>query len=383
MREENANPARDARRERAYIEVSLGNLAHNAKVLQAAMPPGCQLMAVVKAQAYGHGAARVASCLEGVGVKAFAVATADEGIALREDGVKGEILVLGRTSPDRAKELERHSLTQTLVDFDYAKELDRQGVPVKAHLKIDTGMHRLGVPCESQEEAEAVFGMKSLTVCGVYTHLCCSDSLRPDDVAFTREQIRKFYRLLDALAGKGITIPKVHMQSSYGLWNYPELACDYARVGIALYGVPSAPGERTRQKLDLRPVLSVKARVALVRTVKKGEYMGYGREFQAKEDCQIAILPIGYGDGIPRSLSCGRGVASIHGKCAPFAGLVCMDQLALDVTGIEGVAPGDVATLINDAKNPGTSAPEVAKRAGSISNELLSRLGPRLPLLTV
>lgn len=368
---------RCSRTDRAYLEIHLGNLAHNASVLQKAMPPGCKLMAVVKAEAYGHGAFVVCTNLEKMGVSAFAVATIDEGIALRKYGIRGEILILGYTDVRRARELKKYVLMQTLIDFPYALALNRQGVPVEAHIKIDTGMHRLGIPAEDIEAVKKVFAMGNIRVRGMYSHLCCADSRRPEDVSFTMGQIGRFYGLAAALKERGIRLPKLHIQSSYGLLNYPELACDYVRVGIGLYGVLSRPGDQTAQTLDLRPVLSLKTRVVLIRTVREGEDLGYGRCFTAWRDSKIAILPIGYGDGVPRALSCGVGSVVINRRRAPIAGRICMDQMAVDITDAGDVRVGDTVTLIGGE----LPAPAVAQEAGTISNELLCRMGARLPVV--
>lgn len=363
---------------RAWIEVNQKNLAHNVKILKAAMPKKCELMAVVKAEAYGHGAWAVSELLNKLGVRAFAVATAEEGIKLRHRGIRGEILILGYTDVCRVYDLKKYNLTQTIIDFDYAKALNRQRVKVKVHVKIDTGMHRLGIGWEEHEKAGEIFHMKYLYVTGIFTHLSCSDSLDPGDISFTRKQICRFYRCIGLLKSRGIVIPKVHIQSSYGLLNYPELSCDYVRAGIALYGVLSSPGDKTRLNLDLRPVLSLKAKVVLIRRIKKGEFFGYGRKFMAKRDSRIALLSIGYGDGYPRNLSCQKGMAEIGGNYLPVIGNICMDQMAVDVTDTEGIVPGDTATLIGEGD---LCAPSVADYGGSISNELLCRMGRRLPVV--
>ncbi len=380
---------------RTWLEINLENLEHNVKVLRKMMQPDSELMAVVKTDAYGHGAYKIATNLERIDVRAFAVATADEGIRLREYGIRGEILILGYTEPYRAKELKKYDLMQTLIDFQYAEALNRQGIRVKVHIKIDTGMHRLGVPADKISEVRNIFGMKYLDICGIYTHLACADSLLPEDAAFTSKQIARFYQLIDMLRNQQIIIPKIHIQSSYGIINYPELKCDYVRAGIALYGVLSTPdterrpcntGQETEQyearsrvriKPDLRPVLSWKTRIVLIRRIPKGDSVGYGRCFLAERDSRIAILPVGYGDGFPRDLSCGKGGAVIHGQYAPVAGRICMDQLAVDITELENVSAGDVATLIGtDAAE--ISAPLIADGVGSISNELLCRIGSRV-----
>ncbi len=367
---------------RAWIEVNRNNLRHNVEILKKVMQPGCELMAVVKAQAYGHGAVLTASHLNKMGVRAFAVATVDEGIALRKSGVCGEILILGYTEAGRASELKEHDLMQTLISFEYAEVLNNQGIAVKVHIKIDTGMHRLGIASGELSAVRKVFSMENLKVYGMFTHLCCSDSRHPEDIAFTKGQIDNFYRMTGALGDSGIILPKLHIQSSYGLLNYPDLACDYVRVGIALYGVLSSPDEDTLLKPDLRPVFSLKSRVVLIREVAAGESVGYGRSFMAGCDTRIAILPIGYGDGFPRNLSDGKGNVLINQYVVPVVGRICMDQLAVDITDTEGVSVGDIATLAGAAGyDDELSVPAVADHSGSISNELLCRMGTRLPVI--
>lgn len=367
--------------ERAWIEVNVGNLRHNVETLKKVMQPGCELMAVVKAQAYGHGAVLTASYLNKMGVMAFAVATINEGITLRKSGIRGEILILGYTDVGRASELKKYDLIQALISFEYAEALNIQGFTIRTHIKIDTGMHRLGIPSGELSAVRKVFFMENLKVCGMFTHLCCSDSRHPDDVAFTRGQIDSFYSLTDALSDSGIILPKLHIQSSYGLLNYPGLVCDYVRAGIALYGVLSTLDDDTVLKLDLCPVLSLKSRVVLIREVAAGESIGYGRSFKAGRDTRIAILPIGYGDGFPRNLYGGKGSVLINQYVVPVVGRICMDQLAVDITDAEGVSLGDIATLVGAEGHDELSAPAVADSSGSISNELLCRMGVRLPVI--
>lgn len=369
--------------DRAYLEIDLNNLEHNVKVLKGAMPQKCKLMAVVKAEAYGHGIYEIATHLGKIGVKAFAVATIDEGIKLRQYGVLGEILILGYTAPARAKELRKYDLTQTLIDYEYSLLLNKQGYAVMTHIKVDTGMHRLGFDAKDIENISAVFSMKHIKVSGIYTHLCAADSVDEKDIFFTNVQIESFYNLLDQLKEKGITIPKIHIQSSYGLLNYPELKCDYVRAGVSLYGVLSSPNDRTKLQLDLRPVLSLKSRVILLREIKKGDSIGYSRSFVANRDRLIAVLPVGYADGYPRNLSCGKSYVLINGHQAPIVGKICMDQLAVDVTDIPDIKVGITATLIGKDDDEEISAPTIADNSESITNELLSRMGSRLKIITV
>lgn len=365
---------------RAWIEINSGNLKHNVNHLKAAMHPESEIMAVVKTNAYGHGDFETASLLYKMGIRAFAAATIEEGIKLREYGILGEILILGYVPPYMAGELKKYDLTLTIIDINHARELNRLGIPVKCHIKIDTGMHRLGIPSEDTLEIEEVFAKKNLKVKGIYSHLCCSDNRNIRYAEFTRQQIDRFYSVIDVLREDGIKIPKLHIQSSYGLLNYPELKCDYVRLGIALYGVLSTTDSDTKSRVMLRPVLSLRSRVILIRRINRGESVGYNREFVAAKETLIAILPIGYGDGFPRNLSCQRSVVMIHGEYAPVVGRICMDHMSVDITEIENVRIGDEAVLIGEEQE-GVNAAFVAENSGSISNELLCRMGPRLPVV--
>ena len=267
---------------------------------------------------------------------------------------------------------------QTLIDFEYSCALNKQQIPVNVHIKIDTGMHRLGVPYRNIEEIKRIFAMKNINVRGIYTHLCCSDSLDPDDTKFTEEQIVNFQNVINGLKSSGISIPKLHIQSSYGLLNYPEIYCNYVRVGIALYGAQSLPSE-TALNLDLRPVLALKSKIVLIRNINKGDTVGYGRKFTAERDSRIAVLPIGYGDGFPRNLSCGKGFVIIKGHKISIIGRICMDCLTVDVTNFNDIVIGDTAELIC-AELP---AENVSENSESIANELLCRMGERLTYITV
>lgn len=363
------------RTERAWTEIDIGNLIHNARALRCALPEACGIMAVVKADAYGHGGVEAARALSREGVSAFAVATIDEGAALRRNGIGGEILILGFTDPLRAPELSRLRLSQTIVDSEYAAELDRAGKPVTVHIKVDTGMHRLGENCDNVSAIEAMFRLKHLSVNGIFTHLCTLDGGGTGGAEFAELQEQRFRILLGELKARGVRIPKTHVQSSYGVLRCND-GCCYARVGIALYGAASL--KSGGRYIDLRPVLALKARVALVRTISSGESAGYGLMFTARRDTRIAVLTIGYADGIPRNMSRGRGCALVRGRRAPIIGNICMDQLMIDVTDIPQVKRGDTATLIGHDGAEEITAMQAAQAAGTIPNELLCRLGGRL-----
>lgn len=373
-------PVQEARR--LWAEIDLSAVRENAAALQALLPEGCRLMAVVKADAYGHGDLEICRALAPAGVDAFAVATADEAVRLRRQGVEGELLVLGATPACRAGELAALDIAQTAADAAHARALSaaaaEAGTTLRVHLAVDTGMHRLGVDAADPAAVEELLRLPHLRAAGIYTHLCVPESEEPEDLAFTKRQIARFYRLLEALRRDGLAPPPAHLLSSEGILRWQGLPCAFARAGLALYGVPSAPGERMPAGVALRPALALRTRVALVRQIAPGESAGYGRAFTAARPTRLAVLPAGYADGVPRSLSCGRGQVLIGGRPAPVAGRICMDQMTVDVTDLPPVAPGDIATLIGADGGGQLAAQEVAAAAGTIPNELLSRLGSRV-----
>lgn len=373
---------RDLQTDRAWIEINPDHLRHNVEQIRNRLPKGCRLMAVVKANAYGHGDAVVAKLLNEMGVKSFAVASLEEGARLRKEGIKGKILVLGYTDPQNAGYLAKYRLVQTVVDDDYAKRLNGQGVPVKVHIKVDTGMHRLGEDSGDLKKIMRIFRYGNLEVEGVFSHLCVADSNREEDIFYTEKQIKRFEGVLDEIRRIGYAGIKTHLQSSYGMVNHPELHYDYVRVGIMMYGCLSRPGDYVKEPLDLRGVLTLKARIALVRKLKKGDFVGYGCTFKAPCDMMMAAVTIGYGDGYPRTLSGGKGYVLVKGQKAPIIGRICMDQMTVDVTGIDGVCPGDEVILIGEDGGACIRAEEVAQAAGTIANELLCRLGSRLGHVT-
>lgn len=402
-------------KERAWIELSRENLARNVDVLQSLLmseqwalsgqykpecpeqmqyAAGCiekadrqlrhaqqtfpQLMPAVKADAYGHGAVLIAKALQDMGIGAFCVACAEEGVELRRNGITGDILILGYTHPDAFFLLKKYRLIQTVVDYRYGKLLNGYGKKIRVHVGIDTGMHRLGERSEKIKEIGRIFRLKNLRVEGIFTHLGADETKDPAERAFTKRQGEAFYGVLEKLEKQGVSGLKTHLLASYGLLNYPELGGDYVRVGIALYGLLSDKEAGENCPVKLYPVLSLKARIAVVKDLYLGESAGYGLDHKAGEDKKIAVLAIGYADGLPRSLSEGRGRVLIRGQSAPVIGRICMDQTIVDVTGIPGVRAGESAVVIGRSGGEEITAYEIAKEAGTITNEVLSRLGKRL-----
>lgn len=363
---------------RAWLELDREALRYNVSVLTKRLSKGCKLMPAIKADAYGHGAVGVAKELAKLGIDAFCVACIKEGIELRKHGIQGDILILGYTHPRQFGLLYQYGLIQTVVDYSYATQLNSYGKELRVHVKIDTGMRRLGERSDHRKQLMEICRMEHLKIEGAFTHLCVDDTDVPQDVEFTKAQARAFYQVIQEWEQQGFSCPKVHLLASYGVLNYPSLGGDYARVGIALYGVRSARSDYDGSGLRLGQVLSLKARVAAVRELCPGEGAGYGLTFVASRPMKIATLSIGYGDGLPRNLSSGVGSVLIRGRRVPVVGRICMDQTMVDVTGILDVRPGDVGVLIGSSGSERISVYEMAEQSGTITNEILSRLGSRL-----
>lgn len=374
-------PRRQRPKARAWRELDLEALCHNADVLQSALAPGCKLMAVVKADAYGHGAVPVARTLQRQGVHAFAVACLSEGIALRRAGIWGTILILGCTAPEDAALLRRWRLTQTVADLSHGQALSATGLPLRVHLALDTGMHRLGIPAEDHEALRAVYDLPHLRIQGVFSHLCNCEALTQEATAQTLAQLTLFQDALAWLQAQGCNPGRTHIQASYGIWNLPPQPCAYARPGIALYGVLSRDGP-VQRSLDLRPVLSLRARVVSVRAIPARTHAGYGAAFTAQRDTVLATVSIGYGDGLPQNLPERGGQALLHGRPVPMVGRLCMDQMLLDVTDLDQVQAGDVVTIIGRDGGCEIRAEAVAAQCGMITNELLTSLQNRLRIIS-
>ena len=363
-----------------WAEVDLDALVHNFHLIQQRAGTA-KVCAVVKADAYGHGDRMVARTLAEAGAAWFAVSSLSEALHLRRGGVRQPVLILGMTRPEWAKTLAEEKITQALYSPEYARALSQAaqaaGVTVEAHLKIDTGMGRIGFgACRDLEGTVSALldcrALPGLSVTGAFQHFSVADSLTEADRRYTEDQYALFRRVVERLEAAG-PLETVHCSNSAGLAAHPDWSAGMVRAGIVLYGQdPSAevtlPG--------LRPALSLKTVVSQVKDLAPGDCVGYGRTYTADRPLRAATLCCGYADGYPRCLS-NLGVASIHGKPAPVIGRVSMDQIVVDASAVPEAAAGDEATLLGAA--PADGFAQAAEKAGTISYELLCALARRVP----
>lgn len=357
----------------------LDSLERNVKEIKRLIGPRTRLMAVVKADAYGHGAVQVAGAAVRAGAFGLAVGLVDEGLELREAGIDAPILVMGDVPGFRFRDLVKGGLTMTIFDRAQIREIEilsyREEKRVPVHLKLDTGMGRLGVRSvdEATELARRTLNSGALHLEGAYTHLSSADEPEED---FTRLQLRKFREFLDGFEKMGIRIPLRHAANSAAAIRYPESRFDLVRVGLALYGV--YPEETNEADVKLEPALCWKSSISMVKEVEAGSPISYNRTYITPSRRTIATVPVGYADGYPRGLS-NRGVVLVKGEMCPVVGRVCMDQLMVDVTGIPDVTRGEEVTLIGRQGNREVRAEEIAGLAGAIPYEILCGISRRVP----
>ncbi len=363
---------------RAWAEINLDNLAHNFSLIKNAASQS-KIMSVVKADAYGHGAVEVATALSRAGTDWFAVSNVEEALQLREAGIAEPILILGTTPPEYAEILAKNSISQTVFCAEYAKELSKYateaGVKINIHIKLDTGMRRLGFNAEAEDEvalAAAACKMGGLKPEGVFTHFASADRDGDTDGSFTKKQFELFKSAVAAIEAEGIAFELHHCSNSAATLTRPEMHMDMVRAGIILYGL--APSGEVAVDGFL-PVMSLKAAVSMVKTVKRGDQISYGRTYTANKDITAATVPIGYADGYMRAFSGARAI--IGGKYAENVGRICMDQMMLDVTGLD-VKVGDTVTLFGVDGESAVSADELAHRAGTINYEIVCLLSKRI-----
>lgn len=357
-------------------EIDLSAIRHNVRAIRARVGPWVRIMPAVKAGAYGHGAVAVSRECISAGADALGVACIDEAIELREAGIEAEILILGCQPPQAAPEIVRWSIASTACDTAFARALSaeavRQNRPAVLHVKVDTGMGRIGVaPDEAVEFVRELATLPGLRVQGVFTHFTASDEESSD---FTRTQITTLKQVVAGLQSVGLQALLVHASNSAGILAYPEANFGAVRPGIMLYGYyPSAHVPRT---VEIREALTLKTRIVFLKTAEAGSHISYGRTHTLKRKSLVATIPVGYEDGYPRSLS-NVGEAAVRGVRAPVLGRVCMDQTMIDVTDVPGVEPGDEVVLYGGGYDY-LSVSRIAQTIGTIPHEILCGIGRRV-----
>ena len=366
---------------RTWAEIDLDCISHNVKSIRSLLAPDCKLLGVVKADAYGHGDKTVALQMQQDGVDWFGISNVEEGVGLGEAGITGPILIFGATPVEWVETLAKYRITQALFSPEYAVQLSQAAVEarvqVDVHVKVDTGMTRIGFPCtggidKAAEQIAAACCLPHLHPTGIFTHFAVSDELSDGSVEYTERQFSQFMAVVEALEGRGITFPLRHCCNSAGTLNWPAFHLDMVRPGIILYGIAPCKNER----IPLRPAMRLKTVVTLVKTVAPGEFVSYGNTYETQRPTRIATLAVGYADGYQRALS-SKGSVVLHGQVAPVLGRVCMDQMMVDVSHSPGVCRGDEAILFG-AEEDGLTAAQLAETCGTIPYELTCILGRRV-----
>ncbi|MDJ0593160.1 MAG: alanine racemase [Pleurocapsa sp. MO_226.B13] len=366
-------------RQRAWVEIDLTALADNVRALKRFLAPQTKLMAVVKADAYGHGAVTVAKTALANGADRLAIATLAEGVELRQAGIEAPILILGAiVAPEDIKAVAAWQLEPTICNCEQALVFDSTlaeiGESLAVHLKLDTGMSRLGtIWQEATPFVGLVRTLPNLNIASVYSHFATADE---SDRTVMNLQHQRFCQALAQLKTTGYVPPQIHLANSAATLSDRSCHYDLVRVGLALYGL--YPASHLRQAIDLKPVLQVKAKITQVKTILSGEGVSYGRKFITQKDTRVAVVGIGYADGIPRNLS-NRIQAIVRGKLVPQIGSITMDQIMLDVDSLPDLRPGEIVTLIGQDNNSSITAEDWANKLDTISWEILCSFRHRLP----
>ena len=360
---------------RTWAEINLENIKHNVRAIKAALPQSCRFLGVVKADAYGHGAQKVAEAILEAGGDYLAVACIDEAVKLRESGIEAPILILGITPPFFAGTLTELNLTQCVPTLEYAEALSKKlGGKLKCHLKLDSGMGRVGFRCGGElVDIIKVLRMDKLEFEGVFTHFAVSDE---PDKDFTAIQFESFMSTVKALEKEwGNTFALKHCANSGAVINFREYALDMVRPGIMTYGM--YPAEETGG-IELRPAMSLLSMVYAISEHQPGDTISYGRSFTVEHPMRVAVIPVGYADGLSRSLS-GKLEVLIHGRRCRQIGRICMDMCMVDITDIPDCDTGDTVTIIGRDGEESISAAEIAEKQGSINYEVTCDVAPRVP----
>lgn len=366
---------------RVHADIDLDAIRHNMEEMYRLIDPHTKLMAVIKTDGYGHGAIPIARELETLDyVYGYAVAAEEEALALREDDIKKPILILGYTFPEQYETLLHAQITPAIFTMEAAKLLSetagRLQTTAHIHIKLDTGMGRVGflVSEESADVIAQIAKLPHIMIEGMFTHFAKADET---DKTSANRQLSEFLRMAEFLEARGVHIPLKHCSNSAGILDLPQANLDIVRAGITLYGLH--PSEEVHlERMDMRPVMSLKSRVAHVKTLPAGYGISYGATYVTPDERRIATIPVGYGDGYARSLS-NQGDVLIRGRRAPICGRVCMDQFMVDVTDIPGVCVGDTVTLIGTDGEEHITLEELGEKSGRFNYEFACDLGKRIP----
>lgn len=365
-------------KERVCAYIDLNNLRHNIEEIHKCNP-NADIMCVIKADAYGHGSVEFAKILEKYDyVYGFAVATCDEGIELRINGIRKPILVLGYTFKSSYHSMITYSIMPTIISYDMAKDFNDECVKmnstINVHIKIDTGMGRIGFRDNEDDlnEISRINELSNLHLQGIFTHFAKADET---DLTYAKKQLNTFHDVINKLSDRGIQFDIVHAANSASIIQFKEAAFDMVRAGIILYGL--WPSDEVSHLIDIRPIMSIKSHVVFVKEIEKGDSISYGGTFIAPERMKVATIPVGYGDGYSRGLS-NKGYVLINGHKAPILGRVCMDQFMVDVTGIDVNVLDEVTLLGTDGNNTITME-ELGEMSGRFNYEFACDIGKRIP----
>lgn len=360
-----------------WAEINLDNLKHNIKALKKLIGDKTEICAVVKADAYGHGSTHVAKVFVESGINILAVATLTEAIELRKSGCDVSIIILGYTPIDQGDLLLEYDIIQTIYSYDqaiaFAKIAKEMNKELTIHIKVDTGMSRLGFQISDKDAIKSIFNMENLKVQGLYTHFALADE---SDKTFTYEQFNRFNSLVNELESEGYKIPIKHCSNSAAVIDLPEMNLDMVRAGIMLYGLyPS--DEVNKERIELKPVMALKTTVSHVKTVQMNQGVSYGHRFVTNKTTKIATLPVGYADGISRLLT-NKMTVTYNGIDLPVIGTICMDQCMIDASSVD-IKVGDEVIIFSNTQNDGHIVDNLAKQLGTINYEIICMLGTRVP----
>lgn len=367
---------------RAYAEIDLGNAGHNFLLIRNMVNKDSKLCCVIKANAYGHGALTLARLYESLGADMLAVSNIGEAMQLRNGGISLPVFILGYTPPECAAMLSDNNISQCVYSLEYARELSRNalsyGVEVRIHIKIDSGMGRIGFRCSGQGEdslegAYAACALPGLIKEGIFTHFAVSDE-GPDGEERTKEQFARFMSAVEYLESRGIKFALRHCSNSAAILDYPQYNLDMVRAGVILYGLQ--PSAKVKNRPGFRPLMTLRSVISHIKTALPGDAISYGGEFVAEREQKIATVPIGYADGYLRSNYHAGASLLVRDKLCPIVGRICMDQLMIDVSGIPDLKIGEPVTVFG---GEGLSVDQIAKLNDTINYEICCDLGERVP----